>query len=258
MTYRLSQMNLPRFPLLSDKEMQKLLKAVKQGDKEARERLVNCNLKLVYSLTQRFNNRGYDLEDLFQIGTIGLIKAIDKFDLNYDVKFSTYAVPMILGEIRRFLRDDSTIKISRSLKEIAFKVYKTKEDLTKQFGQEPSITEISEKLNIPTEDIIAAIEAIQTPSSIHETLYQDEGEPILLIDQLSNSKATEELWFDKLVIKDVLKHLPQKHRQIILLRFFYDKTQMEVAKIIGISQVQVSRIERQALKNIRGILEEPS
>lgn len=255
---RLSEMNLPRFPLLSDNEMQELLRKAKEGDSNARERLINCNLKLVFNLVQRFENRGHDLEDLFQIGTIGLMKAIDKFDLNYNVKFSTYAVPMILGEIRRFLRDDGSVKISRSLKEIAFKVYKIKEELINELGREPTIQEISEKLGIPKEDIVSAIDAVQSPSSIHDTLYQDEGDPILVVDQLSDTRNSEDNWFDKLVVKDVLKHLPQKHRQIILLRFFQDKTQMEVAEIVGLSQVQVSRIERQALKNIKNILKESS
>lgn len=255
---RLSEMNLPRFPLLSDKEMQVLLKKTKGGDGEAREQLINCNLKLVFNLVQRFENRGHDLEDLFQIGTIGLIKSIDKFDLNYNVKFSTYAVPMILGEIRRFLRDDSSVKISRSLKETAFKAYRMKEEMVKELGREPTIIELSNQLDIPKEDIITALDAVQSTTSIHDTLYQDEGDPILVLDQLSDSKVNEEAWFDKLVVRDVLKHLPQKHKQIILLRFFHDKTQMEVADIVGLSQVQVSRIERQALKNIKNILKEPS
>ncbi|MEW6621631.1 MAG: RNA polymerase sporulation sigma factor SigF [Bacillota bacterium] len=255
---RLSDMNLPRFPLLSEKEMIELLTLAKNGDPEAREKLINCNLKLVFNLVQRFENRGYELEDLFQIGTIGLIKAIDKFDLNYNVKFSTYAVPMILGEIRRFLRDDGTVKISRSLKETAYKTYKIKEQLTKELGREPSVVELSEKMGINKEEIIAALDASQSPSSIHDTLYQDEGDPILVIDQLSDNKSDEDAWFEKFAVRDVLKHLPQKHRQIILLRFFQDKTQMEVAEIIGLSQVQVSRIERQALKNIKNILKESS
>jgi len=255
---RLSEMNLPRFPLLSDKEMQELLAKTKEGDDLARERLVNCNLKLVFNLVQRFENRGHDLEDLFQIGTIGLMKAIDKFDLNYNVKFSTYAVPMILGEIRRFLRDDGSIKISRSLKETAFKIYKMKEEIIKEIGREPTLIELSEKLSIPREDIIAALDAVQSPSSIHDTLYQDEGDPILIVDQLRDTKVSEEIWFDKILVKEVLRDLPQKHRQIILLRFFHDKTQMEVAEIVGLSQVQVSRIERQALKDIKNILKEPS
>jgi len=255
---RLSEMNLPRFPLLSDKEMQELLAKTKEGDSQARERLINCNLKLVFNLVQRFENRGHDLEDLFQIGTIGLMKAIDKFDLNYNVKFSTYAVPMVLGEIRRFLRDDSSIKISRSLKETAFKAYKMKEEMIKELGREPTLVELSEKLNLPREDIITALDAVQNPSSIHDTLYQDEGDPILIVDQLRDTKVNEDVWFDKILVREILKDLPQRHRQIILLRFFHDKTQMEVAEIVGLSQVQVSRIERQVLKDIKNILKEPS
>ena len=184
MISRLSEMNLPRFPLLNEQEMTELLKKTKQGDKEAREKLINCNLKLVFNLVQRFENRGYELEDLFQIGTIGLMKAIDKFDLSYNVKFSTYAVPMIIGEIRRFLRDDSVVKVSRSLKETSFKVHSIKEQLAKELGREPTITEIAEKLQISREEIVAALEAVQSPSSIHDTLFQDDGDPIFIMDQL--------------------------------------------------------------------------
>lgn len=254
MNTRLSDMNLPRFPLLNEEEMINLLIKAKAGDKNAREYLINCNLKLVFNLVQRFEGRGYELEDLFQIGTIGLMKAIDKFDLSYNVKFSTYAVPMIIGEIRRFLRDDSPVKISRSLKETAYKVHRTKEDLTRSLGREPNIGEIAESLNLSREEIVAALEAVQSPSSIHDTIYQDEGDPIFVLDQLSDNKGEEGGWFDKIVIKESLKKLPEKHRQVILLRFFQDKTQTEVAEIIGLSQVQISRIERQALKYIRETL----
>jgi len=250
-------MNLPRFPLLSDEEMVSLLTKAKQGDQEAREKLVNCNLKLVFNLVQRFENRGYELEDLFQIGTIGLMKAIDKFDFSYNVKFSTYAVPMIIGEIRRFLRDDSPVKVSRFLKETAYKVHRAKEELTKELGREPTLNEISDYLDLPREEIINAMEAVQLPSSIHETLYQDEGDPIYILDQLYNEKE-EDKWFDKIALKEVLNKLPEKHKQVILMRFFQDKTQVEVARIIGLSQVQVSRIERQALKTIKELfLHEP-
>lgn len=256
MVSRLSEMNLPRFPLLSDQEMVDLLKRAKKGDKEARETLINCNLKLVFNLVQRFENRGHELEDLFQIGTIGLMKAIDKFDLSYNVKFSTYAVPMIIGEIRRFLRDDSPVKVSRSLKEIAFKVHRTKEELAKELGRDPTIGELSHKLKISQDQIITAMEAVQSPSSIHDTLYQDEGDPIYILDQLSNAKDEEQIWFDRIALLEVLKELPQRQKQVIVLRFFQDKTQTEVAEIIGLSQVQVSRIERQALKTIRKLLSE--
>lgn len=253
MATRLSDMNLPRFPLLSDAEMIDLLQKAKSGDEAARERLVNCNLKLVFNLVQRFENRGYELEDLFQIGTIGLIKAIDKFDFSYNVKFSTYAVPMIVGEIKRFLRDDSPIKVSRSLKETAYRVHRAREQLHKKLGQEPSIAQLAEELGIKEEQIVSALEAIQQPGSIYETFYQDEGDPIFLLDQLSDPKDHQS-WLDKLVLKEVLDKLPERHRQVILMRFFEDKTQTEVAQIIGLSQVQISRIERQALKTMREFL----
>lgn len=254
MVMRLSEMNLPRFPLLSEEEMVSLLTKAKNGDTAAREKLINCNLKLVFNLVQRFENRGYDLEDLFQIGTIGLMKAIDKFDFSYNVKFSTYAVPMIIGEIRRFLRDDSPVKVSRSVKETAYKVHRAREHLIKELGREPTISEISDYLNIPREEIVSALEAVQMPTSIHDTLYQDEGDPIYVLDQLSDEKE-QEVWFDKIALKEVLKKLPPKHRQIILMRFFQDKTQVEVANVVGLSQVQVSRIERQALKHLKELLE---
>lgn len=253
MVIRLSDMNLPRYPLLSEQEMTELLQKAQAGDEEAREKLINCNLKLVFSLVQRFENRGYELEDLFQIGTIGLIKAIDKFDFNYNVKFSTYAVPMIVGEIKRFLRDDSPVKVSRSLKETAYRVHRLREQLLKKLGREPSISEIADELGVSQEQIITALEAIQQPGSIYETLYQDEGDPILLLDQLSDP-TDHQTWIDKLALKEVLDKLPERHRQVIFMRFFEDKTQTEVAEIIGLSQVQISRIERQALKTMREYL----
>lgn len=254
MSVRLSEMNLPRFPLLNDEEMFRLIKLAKIGDVDAREKLINCNLRLVFNLVQRFSNRGYDLEDLFQIGTIGLIKAIDKFDLKYNVKFSTYAVPMIIGEIRRFLRDDNPVKVSRSLKENAYKINKMRDAMTKELGREPTLNEISEKLELTLEEIIASMEAVQMPTSIHETLYQDDGDPIYIIDQLSNEKDDNK-WFDHIAMKEVLNKLSEKEREIILMRFYQDKTQTEVAKQVGLSQVQVSRIERQALKRFRNLLD---
>ncbi len=254
MSMRLSEMNLPRFPLLSDEEMTLLLNRAKAGDEEAREKLVNCNLKLVFNLVQRFENRGYELEDLFQIGTIGLMKAIDKFDMSYNVKFSTYAVPMIIGEIRRFLRDDNPIKVSRSLKEIAYKVHKTKELLLQQLGREPSISEIAKKLEMPAEELVAALEAVQNPTSIHETLYQDDGDPIYVLDQLTKDTDVEPAWLENLALKEVIGKLTLKEQEVIILRFFQDRIQMEVAEIIELSQVQVSRIERQALKNIKSLM----
>jgi len=247
-------MNLPRFPLLSEKDTKMLLQKTRQGDDQARERLINCNLKLVFNMVQRFQNRGYELEDLFQIGTIGLMKAIDKFDPSFDVKFSTYAVPMIIGEIRRFIRDDNPVKVSRSYKELAIRVYKSKEVLTKKLGREPTISEISDDLDVPLDEIVNSLEAVQTPTSIHETVFQDEGDPIFVLDQLSTESEVGDIWFDKLLLKDVLCKLPLRFKQIILMRFFQDITQMEVAAKLGISQVQVSRLERQALKQIRQLL----
>lgn len=251
---KLSEMNLPSFPLLSDEETKRLLQQAKNGEEQARERLINCNLRLVFNLVRRFENRGYELEDLFQIGTIGLMKAIDKFDLTYNVKFSTYAVPMIVGEIRRFLRDDSPVKVSRSLKKVAYDINRKREELTKELGREPLISEVADAVGLQLDEVISALEAIQTPTSIHETLYQDDGDPIYLIDQLKNNKDDEVSWFDKIALKELLVKLPEKHRKVLLLRFFHDKTQTEVAKIIGLSQVQVSRIERQALAGIREFL----
>ncbi|MBZ4652683.1 MAG: polymerase, sigma 28 subunit, FliA/WhiG subfamily [Peptococcaceae bacterium] len=254
MSVRLSEMNLPRFPLLNDDEMTDLLVRAQAGDHPAREKLINCNLRLVFNLVQRFTNRGYELEDLFQIGTIGLIKAIDKFNLSYNVKFSTYAVPMIIGEIRRFLRDDNPVKVSRSLKENAYKINKARDSLTKELGREPNLQEISEAIDLPVEEIIASLEAVQLPTSIHETLYQDDGDPIYVLDQLSNEKDDGN-WFDRIALKEILEKLPDKEKEIILLRFYQDKTQTEVAALVGLSQVQVSRIERQALKKIRHLLQ---
>lgn len=249
-------MNLPRFPLLSETETKMLLQKTRQGDEQARERLINCNLKLVFNMVQRFQNRGYELEDLFQIGTIGLMKAIDKFDPSFEVKFSTYAVPMIIGEIRRFIRDDNPVKVSRSYKELAGRIYRTKETLTKELGREPTISELSEDLGVSVDEIVSSLEAVQAPTSIHETVFQDEGDPIFILDQLSTESEVDEIWFDKLLLKDVLCKLPLRLKQIILMRFFQDITQMEVAAKLGISQVQVSRLERQALKQIRQLLSE--
>lgn len=251
---RFAEMNLPRFPLLGDKETKELLVRAQAGDEQARDRLVNCNLRLVFTLIQRFGGRGYDLEDIFQIGTIGLIKAIDKFDLSFDVKFSTYAVPMIIGEIRRFLRDDHPVKISRTVKETAYKIQRTREQLSKELGREPSVREIGDILLISPEEVVSCLEAAQTPTSIFETLYQDDGDPIYILDQLHNEEALEAQWFDKMAIKEVLMKLPNRDRMIIMMRFFEDKTQSEVAKRLDISQVQVSRLERQALKNLKELL----
>lgn len=251
---RLVEMNLPRFPLLKDGEMRELLKRAQAGDSQARDRLVNCNLKLVFNLVKRFQNRGYELEDLFQIGCIGLMKAVDKFDLGYDVKFSTYAVPMIVGEIRRFLRDDSPVKVSRSIKETAYKVQQAREKLTGKMGREPSVGEVAEHMGIPREDVVNALEASQTPTSIYETLHQEDGDPIYLLDQLKDAGEGDVPWLDRIAVKEILHSLPERDRKIIIWRFFEDKTQSDIAARLGLSQVQVSRLERQALKRIRDVL----
>lgn len=247
-------MHLPRFPLLTEEETRELLARCREGDLEARERLVNCHLKLVFNLVRRFENRGYEMDDLFQIGTIGLIKSIDKFDPSYNVRFSTYAVPMIVGEIRRFLRDDYPVKVSRSLKETAYRVRETEERLSKELGRDPSLSEIAEALSIPKEEIVAAMEALQTPESLHEKVYEDDGDPLLVVDQLADEgKSTA--WFDRIALKEVIRKLPPKQRQVIVMRFFGDNTQTQVAETMGLSQVQISRLERQALANIRKLMQ---
>lgn len=253
MNAKLAEMNLPRFPLLKDQEMRSLIKEAQAGDIKARDRLVNCNLKLVFNLINRFQNRGYELEDIFQIGTIGLMKAIDKFDLSYAVKFSTYAVPMIVGEIRRFLRDDSVIKVSRSLKKAAYRIQMVKEQLITKLGREPSIGEIAKELGCAREEVVAALEASQTPTSIYETLHQDSGDAIFVLDQLKSDDG-EEPWLEQLAIKELLLKLPERDCQIILWRFFQDLTQAEVARRLELSQVQISRLEKQALQKLRKMM----
>ncbi|QGG46516.1 RNA polymerase sporulation sigma factor SigF [Heliorestis convoluta] len=251
MNYRLTEMNLPRFPLLGEQETTRLLQLAQGGDSDARERLIQCNLRLVFNLVQRFQNRGYELEDLFQIGVIGLIKAIDKFDLTYNVRFSTYAVPMIIGEIRRFLRDDSPVKVSRSYKETAQRIHRCQHELTGKLGREPTIQEVANALEIEPEAVVEALEAVQSPTSIHETFYQDDGDPIYLLDQLSTEESDQETWFEHLALRDAMSRLAPREQEILHMRFFQDKTQTEVAEQVGLSQVQISRIERSALKKIK-------
>lgn len=256
MSSRLVEMNLPRFPLLKDQEMRELLRKAKAGDALARDKLVNCNLKLVFNMVKRFQNRGYELEDIFQIGCIGLMKAIDKFDLSYNVKFSTYAVPMIVGEIRRFLRDDNPIKVSRSLKETAYKVQQMRDFLVTRLGREPSVGEVAAELGLSREEVVNALEAAQVPTSIFETLHQDDGDPIYLLDQLSGDEEGDTPWLEQIAVRELLNKLPERDRLIITWRFFEDKTQSDIAARLGLSQVQVSRLERQALKRLKELLEE--
>ncbi|ALS22749.1 MULTISPECIES: RNA polymerase sporulation sigma factor SigF [Paenibacillus] len=234
---------------LDDAEVKRLIALSQSGDALARETLVNCNIRLVWSVVQRFLNRGYEAEDLFQIGCIGLLKSVDKFDLSYDVKFSTYAVPMIIGEIQRFLRDDGTLKVSRSLKELANKIRKTKDELSKRNGRLPTVKEVAEELQISPEDVVFAQEANKPLSSIHETVFENDGDPITLMDQIADE--AQDKWFDKLALNEAIGSLSERERLIVYLRYFRDQTQSEVATRLGISQVQVSRLEKKILQSIK-------
>lgn len=228
-----------------------LIQKSHEGDKEARARLVEENTGLVWCVVKRFYNRGVEMEDLFQIGTIGLLKAIDKFDLNYDVKFSTYAVPMITGEIKRFLRDDGMIKVSRSLKELSYKAYLCREKLQERFGREPSVTELAGELGVEPEELMAALDASSEVESLHKPIYQSDGQEVTLMDRLPWRAEPEEEILDHLLLKELLGGLEKEERQLIYLRYFADRTQAQAGKELGISQVQVSRLEKKILKSMR-------
>ena len=225
-----------------------------QGDKEARERLFHENTGLIYCTAKRFLGRGVDMEDLFQIGSIGLLKAVDKFDTSYDVKFSTYAVPMIIGEIRRYLRDNNAIRVSRSLRDTAYRAICARELYLKQNQKEPSIEEIAAEIGIGKEDIVYALDAIQSPMSLYEPIYTEGGDTLYVMDQLSDKKNKEENWVQNLALQDAVARLNERERQIIRMRFYEGQTQMEVAREIGISQAQVSRLEKSALRSMRNYL----
>ncbi|MFD2168861.1 RNA polymerase sporulation sigma factor SigF [Tumebacillus lipolyticus] len=233
----------------TDEQVKGLIASSQSGDDDAREALIVSNQRLVWSVVQRFLNRGYEADDLFQIGCIGLMKAIDKFDLSYDVRFSTYAVPMIIGEIQRFLRDDSTVKVSRSLKETARQVRRTRDELAKKLNRQPHINEVAEAMGMEATEVVFALESMRQPASIHETVFENDGDPIYLMDQISDESQNK--WFDKLALHDALARLPERERLIVFMRFFRDKTQAEVAEVLGISQVQVSRLEKKILQIIR-------
>ncbi|MGN0379461.1 MAG: RNA polymerase sporulation sigma factor SigG [Butyrivibrio sp.] len=245
-----------KLPLLSAKEKEELIKRVKEGDAQARDKYIKGNLRLVLSIVQRFAGNGENLDDLFQIGCVGLIKAIDNFDLSQGVKFSTYAVPMIMGELRRFLRDNTQIRVSRSLRDTAYKAIYAKERLMKEKQKEPTIGEIAAEIGVDREEIVYALDAIQTPMSLYDPVYNDGGDTLYVMDQVSDSKNTEENWVTNMALRDAMKKLSQRERDIIRLRFFNGKTQMEVAKEIDISQAQVSRLEKTALKTMRNYLGE--
>lgn len=229
-----------------------LFKKAKAGDREARNNIVVENLGLVWSVVKRFQNRGYENEDLFQIGCIGLIKAIDNFDTSYDVKFSTYAVPMIIGEIKRFLRDDGIIKVSRSLKELNMKIKVLRDNIIKEKGREPGVNELAEKLGVSAAEVAAAIDASGTPESLHSIVTEGDSNPVYLIDKyIEDDNEEEKEIIDKIALKQVLGALGKRERQIIVMRFFQSKTQTQVAEKLGLSQVQISRIEKKILKSIR-------
>lgn len=243
--------NTSKLPVLSDEEKEKLFKRIHAGDESARAEFINGNLRLVLSVIQRFNNRGEYVDDLFQVGCIGLIKAIDNFDTSHNVKFSTYAVPMIIGEIRRYLRDNNSIRVSRSLRDIAYKALQAKEKLTNENSKEPTIGEIAKELNLPKEEVVFALDAIQDPISLFESVYHDGGDAIYVMDQVSDEKNTDDNWLESIALKEAISKLNEREKHILNLRFFRGRTQMEVAEEIGISQAQVSRLEKTALMHMR-------
>ena len=246
--------NTSKLPVLTAEEKAELFRRIKSGDEQARELYIKGNLRLVLSVIRRFQNSSENADDLFQIGCIGLIKAIDNFDTTLQVKFSTYAVPMIIGEIRRYLRDNNSIRVSRSLRDIAYKAIYTRENYMKQHLKEPTVTEIAQEIGIEKEMIVYALDAIQNPVSLFEPVYTEGGDTLYVMDQISDKKNKEENWVEKLSLSDAMNHLSERENFIINLRFFEGKTQMEVADEIHISQAQVSRLEKSALKTIRQYL----
>ncbi|MGI6604554.1 MAG: RNA polymerase sporulation sigma factor SigG [bacterium] len=243
--------NTAKLPVLSNTKMRELFRALAAGDTAAREKLINGNLRLVLSVIQRFNNRGENVDDLFQVGCIGLMKAIDNFDLGQNVKFSTYAVPMIIGEIRRYLRDNNPIRVSRSLRDIAYKALQVRDSLVNRYSREPSVSEIARELHVQREEVVFALDAIQEPISLFEPVYHDGGDPIFVMDQVKDDKEQDASWLEELAVREAMNKLSSRERHILNLRFFHGKTQMEVADEIGISQAQVSRLEKAALQRLR-------
>ena len=243
--------NTAKLKVLKSEETQALLVRAKAGDKQAREELISGNLRLVLSVIQRFANRGENADDLFQVGCIGLIKAIDNFDINLQVKFSTYGVPMIVGEIRRYLRDNSTMRVSRAMRDTAYKVLQAKEAYMAKYQREPSVDEIAKTLDLKREDVVFALDAILEPVSLYEPVYSDSGDTVCVMDQVKDSRNTDEMWLERIALKEAVSHLSERERKILSLRFFQGKTQMEVSSEIGIYQAQVSRLEKNALRQIR-------
>jgi len=247
----LTGINTSKLEVLSDERKTELLRKAKNGDKKAREELISGNLKLILSVVKSFANRGENPDDLFQVGCIGLIKAVDNFNIDLDVKFSTYAVPMIIGEIRRYMRDNNSIRISRSLKDLAYKALQTKEALAKRFDREPTIEEISKEMKMPKEEIINAFEAIVEPISFYEPIFNDSGDSLFVFDQIKDEINTTDRILNKIAVNEAISKLNTREKRIVLLRFYNGKTQTEVAEEIGISQAQVSRLEKNALNKIK-------
>lgn len=241
-----------KLPVLKNEEMRELFKQIERNEDsaKAREKLVNGNLRLVLSVIKRFNNRGENVDDLFQVGCIGLMKSIDNFDLKHNVRFSTYAVPMIIGEIKRYLRDNNPIRVSRSLRDTAYKALQVREKLINETQKEPTPVEIAEEMGVPQEEVVFAIDAIQDPVSLYEPIYNDGGDPIFVLDQISDDSESDEKWDDHLSLKEGMYQLNEREKSILKKRFFQGKTQMEVAEEIGISQAQVSRLEKAAIEQM--------
>lgn len=247
----ISNVDTSKLPVLTNKEKNELFIKIKQGDLEARERFINGNLRLVLSVLQRFSGRSENMDDLFQVGCVGLIKSIDNFDISLNVQFSTYAVPMIIGEIRRYLRDNNPIRVSRSIRDLAYKALQAREKLTKQFNREPTVDEIAKEVGVEREEIVFSFEAIQDPLSLQEPVYNDGTENIYIMDQISDTKNTDDSWANNITIEQAMKKLNDREKMIITKRFFDGRTQMEVADEIGISQAQVSRLEKDAICRIK-------
>lgn len=243
--------NTSRLQTLSNEEMMRLIELAQNGDQAAKQRLVEGNLKLVLSVIQRFLGRGENPDDLFQVGCIGLLKAIANFDTTKDVRFSTYGVPMIAGELRRYLRDYSPIRVSRSVRDLAYRVLQCKQAMTAENGREPTFAQIAERLGVPEEDVVGAMDAVSTPVSLYEPVYTDGGDPLTVMDQVRDVKNTDEQWLESIALRQAMQDLSERERRILALRFYDGRTQMEVAGSLGISQAQVSRLEKGALASIR-------
>ncbi|MDD3570162.1 MAG: RNA polymerase sporulation sigma factor SigG [Lachnospiraceae bacterium] len=243
--------NTSKLPILSNDEKKRLFELIQKGDKQARQDYIYGNLRLVLSVIQRFSNRGEQMDDLFQVGCIGLMKAIDNFDITQNVKFSTYAVPMIIGEVRRYLRDNNSIRVSRSIRDTAYKALQVKERLTSSLSREPKIEEIAKELDLPKEDVVMALDAIQDPVSLYEPVFHDSGDTLFIMDQIKDDKNGDNNWLENISISQAMNHLTDREKHILSLRFFDGKTQMEVSSEVGISQAQVSRLEKSALKHMR-------